>query len=468
MCRDCLGHGVVQHNRSFPEERNTLKGPKYDYAGKLIKEPDLPFTIHTSELFDPKMKTFKQNISLVVDPSVGMVIKVYTRDQEPTDIRHPDIDLRGKFVLPGLVDAHTHIFLHSYTERQSVEQKRDESFAERIVRAVNHCRRALLAGYTTYRDLGSESMQDADTNIRDAINRGITVGPRLYVATKVLASTSSYDVRTENTIGGTKVPEVYDRCDGVEGVRAAVRRRIGAGADIIKFYADYRKRVLRFPPAQQHPYIGSVKFPPKVPNPEIILYTQEEMNSLCDEARRSQCAVAAHCGSKEGAIMAAKAGALTIEHAYWADDECLITMKERNCIFVPTLAVCEKLFQGNMGTMLARVKRAYDLGVDMAAGGDTGTFSHGRNAHEMGLMVGAGVPVVEVLRAATYNGWRSCGGDLIGRRFGFIEEGVAADLIAVKDDPRLSFETMYDIDFVMKDATVYKKNGIPIMEVMLD
>jgi imidazolonepropionase-like amidohydrolase len=155
-------------------------------------------TIHTSTLFDPKKKAFVADVSIIVNPVSGLIVSVFERTKALGQcIREGDVDLRGKIVLPGFVEAHSHIFLHSYDERPSLNQKRDESVVERTVRAVNHCRTALLSGYTTCRDLGSESMQDSDAHLRDAINRGVTPGPRLFVATKVLASTGSYESRTQ-------------------------------------------------------------------------------------------------------------------------------------------------------------------------------------------------------------------------------------------------------------------------------
>jgi imidazolonepropionase-like amidohydrolase len=347
--------------------------------------------------------------------------------------------------------------LHS--EASAITQKRDESVPERIIRAVNHCRTALLAGYTTYRDLGSESMQDADANVRDAIARGLIPGPRLFVATRVLASTGSFESRTENSMGGHCLPAGAEAVDGVEEIRKAVRRRIAAGADVIKFFADYRRRIMRYPPAVQHPYVPSVLYPPKEPNPDYVVFSQEEMDMIVAEANLAKCPVAAHCCTLEGAMGAIKAGVKTIEHVYGVTDEMFHLMKERGCIMVPTLAIAEQIHKQKVASLQVQTKRAHDLGVRLACGGDTGTFRHGDNAREMELMIEAGIKLEDVLEACTVGGWESCGADLCGRRFGWLEEGTQADIIALETDPRLDKAALRKVDFVMKDAKIWKQDG---------
>ncbi|KAL3471647.1 hypothetical protein BJX99DRAFT_266544 [Aspergillus californicus] len=419
------------------------------------------FTIHTSTLFDPKIKRVRPNISITVDPTTGLIVHVFERDNAEITLEDGDIDLRGKYVMPGLVDAHTHVFLHSYDEAGALVQKRDESMTERIVRGVNHCRTALLAGYTTYRDLGSEGMQDCDTNLRDAIARGLTPGPRLFVATKVLASTGSFEARTENTLGGHKLPSSADAVDGVAQCREAVRRRIAAGADVVKFFADYRRRIMRSPPAQQHPYIPSVLCPPADPNPDYMVFSQEEMDVIAAEARLARAPVSAHCCTLEGAMAAVRAGVDSIEHVYFSTDALFEEMVERGVILVPTLAVAERLHAKRFGVILGQMKRAWELGVRIACGGDTGTFPHGENVRELELMVEAGIPVADVLESCTVGGWEACGGDRCGRRFGWFEEGLQADLIALEADPEQRIGALRNVDFVMKDAVVWKVDGEP-------
>ncbi|KAL2833336.1 hypothetical protein BDW59DRAFT_138488 [Aspergillus cavernicola] len=304
-------------------------------------------------------------------------------------------------------------------------------------------------------------MQDFDTNLRDAISRGLTPGPRLFVATKVLASTGSFEPRTENYLGGHCLPAGADAVDGVEPCRQAVRRRIAAGADVVKFFADYRRRIMRSPPAQQHPYIPSVLCPPKEPNPDYMVFSQEEMDMIVAEAGLARAPVSAHCCTLEGALAAIRAGVNTLEHVYFATDEMFREMMKKGVVLVPTLAIAERLHAARFGEILGQVKRAHGMGVRIACGGDTGTFPHGENVRELELMVQAGIPVADVLEACTVGGWEACGGDMSGRRFGWFEEGLQADIVGLDGDPERDLGALRRVDFVMKDAVVWKMDSEP-------
>jgi imidazolonepropionase-like amidohydrolase len=290
----------------------------------------------------------------------------------------------------------------------------------------------------------------ADANVRDAIARGLIPGPRLFVATQALASTGSFEDRTENAMNS--LPAGADACDGVDEVRKAVRRRIAAGADVIKYYADYRRRVMRLP-------LSGVLHPPKDSNPNIVVFSQEEMDMIVREAALAQCPVSAHASSLQGALMAVKAGVTSIEHGSAVSDTLFQEMKSRGCIMVPTLAVLERLQNEKLPQILAQTKKAHDAGVRIACGGDTGTFSHGENAREMELMVEAGIPIEDVLESCTVGGWESCGGELSGYSFGWFEKGCRADIIALNADPRDDEDALRKVDFVMKDAKIWKRNG---------
>lgn len=346
---------------------------------------------------------------------------------------------------------------------------RDESIVERTVRATNHVREALLSGYTTYRDLGTEAMENFDANLRDCINRGLTPGPRLFVATHALASTSSYEVRSENRQNGLALPRSSDAADGPWEVRRAVRRRIGDGADVIKFYADYKRKVMRFPPLQDAAAGGGpgagIRFPPTHAelNPAAPLFSQEEMTAIVEEARLAKLPVVAHAGTVQGATMAVRAGVTSVEHVNENTDELWAEMAERGTIYVPTLAILDlMLSRAEMKKVQARVKRAFDMGVRFAAGGDTGTFAHGEGVREMELMRDAGIPLEDVLEACFVGGWEACGKDSCGYRFGFFEKGARADIIALDTDPRDDEKALRKVSFVMKDGEVYKQDGVPV------
>ena len=305
-------------------------------------------------------------------------------------------------------------------------------------------------------------MQEADVNVRDAIHRGLIPGPRLYVATKVLASTASYEPRTENHLGGTSLPAGCDAADGPFELRKAVRRRIGHGADLIKFYADYRRRIMRFPPKQQHPYIPSMRFQPDDPNPDHNVFTDEEMNVIVQEANMAHAPVSAHAHTESGVISACRAGATTIEHASRAGEKGLQAIKEHGVIMVPTMSVLERLHSKRFPEILEQLKKAHDMGIRLACGGDTGTFPHGENVREMELFIQAGISVEDTIEACTIGGWEACGSDLCGRRFGWFEQGCAADIVALETDPREDKGAFRKVSFVMKDARVWKENNVAI------
>ncbi|KAE9966590.1 hypothetical protein EG328_008809 [Venturia inaequalis] len=419
------------------------------------------FNIHTSLLFSPREKTFLRNVSLLVSPTTGLLLRIYTRPSSslPDPLPTSDIDLTHLVVLPGLVDAHTHIFLHAYSETSAIDQMLHESTVERTLRAANHCLAALMAGYTTYRDLGTEGMGESDIGIRDAINRGIIPGPRLFVATNPIASSRGYTIPHENG-NSLAIPKLSDEADGVDGVRAAVRRRLGAGADIIKFYADQEKRVQQIP-EQNWPGALPVQFPPESDKPRhFMLFSAEEMKAIVDEAHESDCPVAAHASSPAAVIRAARAGVNTIEHGQEPSEEALKAMKEMGTIFVPTLTVMEEeVPEHAIGAMYEHTFNAFKAGIKLACGGDIGPVAHGENVRELELMIVAGIPVEEVLTAATLHGWEACGGLHCGRKFGSLEEGWAADLVGLGGNPKEEAGALRKVEFVMKDARVWKRDG---------
>ena len=202
--------------------------------------------------------------------------------------------------------------------------------------------------------------------------------------------------------------------------------------------------------------------PPEQPNPDVQVFHQDEMDMIVHEATLAKCPVACHAGTIEGATCAVKAGVNTIEHGYFANRQLFTLMKEKGTIFVPTLAVCEVLHRHRFPEILQQTKLAYDIGVRLACGGDTGTYPHGENVRELELMMEAGIPVEDVLESCTVGGWESCGKDLCSFRFGFFEEGCRADIIALAESPLIERTALRDVRFVMKDAKVWKQDGQPV------
>jgi imidazolonepropionase-like amidohydrolase len=327
--------------------------------------------------------------------------------------------------------------------------------------------------------LGTEGAGDADVGIRDSINRGLIPGPRLFVATQPLATSGSYAIRHESSLNGTVVPPISDACDGVDGVTAGVRRRLGVGADLIKFYADYRRRTLRYPPPA-YPGGKDILYPPakRLRNPSRVMFNQAEMSAICAEARLARAPVAAHATEPEAVIMAAKAGVTTIEHGFVPSSSVTTCLLTNRTIFVPTLSVLElfkgELKDGGLGgsvtweSVLAHTGALWSAGVRIAAGGDAGAFAHGDNAREIELLVEAGLPIEAALQAATIRGWEACGGDLddteegeavVGRKFGSVQPGWAADLVAISGDPRTHLGALRQVKWVIKDGQFVVRDG---------
>jgi len=234
---------------------------------------------------------------------------------------------------------------------------------------------------------------------------------------------------------------------------------------MIKFYADYRRRTLRFPPPA-YPGGRDVRFAPaglEKRNPASVLFSQEEMDAIVSEAHRAKCAVAAHAVTVEGVIMAAQAGVTSVEHGFVRSDAAIEAMKKHGTIFVPTLAVVESDGGGPGNKMLceamAQTYAAWKAGVRLACGGDTGAFAHGQNVREVELMVQAGVPLEDVLEAVTLGGWLACGGEWCSRRFGGVREGWSADFVALEGDVRGDLGALRKVRWVVKDGEVVVRDG---------
>ncbi|MFQ5718369.1 MAG: amidohydrolase family protein [Acidobacteriota bacterium] len=338
--------------------------------------------------------------------------------QTPADVRR--VDLTGMYLLPGLIDLHTHLLLHPYDEAPWNEQVLTESLGLRTLRAGVAARATLRAGFTTVRELGTEGAGFADVGLRDAIEQGIIIGPRVLASTRAIVAGSSYgpsgfDPRWVLPMGAQPA-------NGVAAVRGAVREQVAAGADWIKFYADYRRR----PGA-----------------PSTPTFSMAEVEALVDEAHAAGLPVAAHASTDEGIRRAVMAGVQTIEHGSQASAGVLALMRRHDVVYCPTLAAAEAMARyggwspgepepARITEARGAFRRALAARVTIACGSDAGVFSHGDNAREIELMAAWGLAPVEALRAAT-----TTAAAVIGRSadLGRVQAGYVADLIAVSTDP---------------------------------
>jgi imidazolonepropionase-like amidohydrolase len=349
------------------------------------------------------------------------------------------VELPGMTLMPGMIEGHGHLFLHPYNETSWDDQVLREPLALRTARAVANARATLMAGFTTLRDLGTEGAGYADVGLKAAIEQGIVPGPRLLVATRALVATGSYGPKT--TDAGAPLLGA-EEADGANLV-TAVRRQIGGGADVIKFYADYRWR-----PGE----------------PSRPTFTMGEMRAATEVAHAAGRLVAAHASTSEGMRRAILAGVDTIEHGNEGTTEIFRLMREHGTAFCPTLAASDAVarYRGWTGAApepeAIREKRAsfaaaLAAGVTLCMGGDVGVFAHGENAREMELMAAWGMRPADVLIAATSGNARIFH---IADRVGAIRPGLLADLVAVEGDPTRDIVAVRQVRLVMKGGMVLR------------
>jgi imidazolonepropionase-like amidohydrolase len=350
------------------------------------------------------------------------------------------VDLPGMTLIPGLIEGHSHLFLHPYNEASWDDQVLKEPQALRTARAVNHARDTLMAGFTTVRDLGTEGAGYADVGLRQAIEQGIVPGPRMLVATRALVATASYAPKTSDS--ENPVPQGAEEADG-EALVTAARRQIGRGADVLKLYADYRWSS------------GEGARP---------TFSMEEMRSAAAAAHSAGRHVAAHASTPEGIRNAVLAGVDTIEHGNEGNAEVFRLMKAKGVALCPTLAATDSIarYRGWNGSApepeAVRSKRAsfaaaLAAGVPMCMGGDVGVYAHGDNAREMALMVAYGMRPAEVLIAATSANARFF---RVADRVGAVKAGLLADLVAVEGDPTREIEALGRVRMVMKGGRLFR------------
>ncbi len=402
--------------------------------------------IHCGNLFDGLGSTLQPQMTVVVEGNkITAVQKGYTSPAGQDRV----VDLKTKTVLPGLIDLHVHI--ESETKRGALADRYTMNVPDVAFLAAKYAKTTLMAGFTTVRDLGGSGVNIA---LRNAINRGITDGPRIMTCGKSIATTGGHADPTNGNrkeLMGDPGP-LEGVINGPEDARKAVRQRYKEGADVIKITAT--GGVLSNAKDGQGPQ-----------------FTEEEARAVVDAAKDYGFTVAAHAHGAEGMKRAIRAGVTTIEHGTLMDDEAIELFKKYGTYYVPTIiagrtaADSARMF-GYYPALVtpkalaigpkiqATFAKAYKAGVKIAFGTDAGVYPHGYNAKEFEYMVEGGMPPVEAINAALMTKPKILGMDT---QVGSIEAGKFADIIAVDDIPLQNIKTLQAMRFVMKDGKVYKQ-----------
>ena len=351
------------------------------------------------------------------------------------------LDFKNATLLPGLIEGHAHLFLYPYNITDWDTQVLKETDALRTIRASVHAKNTLMAGFTSVRDLGTEGAGYADVSLKKAILDKIIEGPRMLVAGRAIVSTGSYGPKGYDN--DQKIMLGAEPADGNELVRV-VRDQIWQGADFIKIYADYRWGLM----GEDRP-----------------TFTLDELKLINEVTTSSGRVMVCHAKSKEAIRRSVLAGAVTIEHGDFLDEEIGKLMKEHQVIFMPTIAAVDKITQyrgwkkgidpdpENVVRKKLSFKAALASGVTIGMGGDVGVFPHGDNVMEMELMAEYGMPNLDILKAATSVNARAMNWQ---DKLGHIKEGFLADLVVVKGNPLENIFQIREVKFVMKDGVIYK------------
>ena len=362
------------------------------------------------------------------------------------------VDLSNATVLPGLIDAHTHVLLQGdITAEDYDKQLLKESIPYRTLRAAKACKTALMNGFTTIRDLETEGAMYADVDLKKAINNGIIDGPRMFVATRAISTTGRYGLSNSTYAWELRMPKGVQEITGADEARRAVREQASYGADWIKIYADGAY------------YKTSDGIWHSIPN-----FSKEEITAIGEQTRMLRKKLSAHAVTRDGILYAIEAGARSIEHGTGMDDECIKVMVQKGIYWCPTIYVEIWVAEGRaaegntsfkmmLDELPERFNKALKAGVKIAFGTDVGGFDWTENeAKEFAYMVKWGMSPMQAIKAAT-----SVAAELLDMkgRIGEISPGAFADIVAVNADPLKDIGVLEKVGFVMKDGKVYK-NGI--------
>jgi imidazolonepropionase-like amidohydrolase len=397
--------------------------------------------IKCGRLFDGKTLSLRDNVVVLVEGkrirSVGESAAI------PSGAKI--IDLSRATVMPGLIDCHTHMFLHGINYDETILKKSQQY---RAIWASVAARKTLLAGFTSVRDMETEGGGYGDVALRDAINDGIVIGPRMQCATRALSITGGYPPYGYSP--DIEIPRGAQIADGIDGVRKAVREQLANGADLIKIYIDHRRR--------------------GTPNPDLLTawptFSFEEVKVIVEEAAKVDAKVAAHVYTSRAAQTAIRAGVASLEHGIYLDEPTFKMMNEKGVYWVPTLMAYlqfmddpkvtqerRRLMTGTTDRHRETFQRALKLPVKIAFGSDL-DGNQETAGREFVWMVRYGMKPLEALRSATgvaaeLMGWQD--------RVGSLDPGKLADIVAVDGNPVEDIAVMTSISFVMKDGVIYKQ-----------
>jgi len=401
--------------------------------------------LYCGKLIDVKSMQVLSEMSIVVE---GNKITDLQKGYISASANDKVIDLKNKTVMPGLIDAHVHLELETNPGGQL--QRFTLNPADIAFQSTVYAKTTLLAGFTTVRDVGGSGVNIA---LRNAIKKGVVIGPRVYTAGKTIASTGGHADPTNGyrkDLMGDPGP-LEGVANGVDECRKAVRERYKEGSDLIKITASG----------------GVLSLEKDGSGPQ---FSEEEIRAIVETAKDYGMPVAAHAHGAEAIKRAIRAGVTSIEHGTMMDDEAIELCKKYGTWYVPTIiagkassdsakkpgyfppVITEKAL--TIGPKIqATFAKAYKAGVKIAFGTDAGVYAHGKNWMEFIYMTEAGMPILEAIKSATVNASELIG---ISDRTGSIEKGKLADIIAVEGDPTKDVQAMGKVQFVMKDGIVYK------------